>query len=129
MTITLPNHKTKIVCAIGPASHSENILEKLTLQGMNVARLNLSHGTLEGHREDIRRIRSVAAGLNRSCTILADLPGRKIRIGKLQIEPVELEEGNTITLTMKNVAGTASRIFVNYEGLTESVPKGGQAQA
>jgi pyruvate kinase len=125
MTITLPNHKTKIVCTIGPASHSENILEILMRQGMNVARLNLSHGTLDGHREDIRRIRSVAARLDRSCTILADLPGRKIRIGKLQIEPVELEEGNTITLTTKNVAGTASRIFVNYERFTESVSKGG----
>lgn len=125
MTTELPNNKTKIVCTIGPASHSENILEKLMRQGMNVARLNFSHGTLEGHSEDIHRIRTVAAKLNRSCTILADLPGRKIRIGKLQIEPVELKEGNTITLTTKNVAGTASRVFVNYERLTESVSKGG----
>jgi pyruvate kinase len=125
MTIKLPSHKTKIVCTIGPACRSEDILEKLMRQGMNVARLNLSHGTLGEHREDIHRIRAVAARLNRSCTILVDLPGRKIRIGKLQIEPVELEEGNTITLTTKNVAGTASRVFVNYERLTESVSKGG----
>ena len=53
----LPAHKTKIVCTIGPASRSEAVLERLMLQGMNVARLNFAHGTLQGHKEDIRRIR------------------------------------------------------------------------
>ena len=57
----LPAHKSKIVCMIGPASRSDAVLEKLFEQGMNVARLNLAHGTLEGHKEDVRRIRSVAA--------------------------------------------------------------------
>jgi pyruvate kinase len=82
-TAEFPKHKTKIVCTIGPASRSEEVLEELVRRGMNVARLNFSHGTLEGHREDIRRVRDVAAKLNRSCTILADLPGIIIRIGKL----------------------------------------------
>ncbi len=79
----LPAHKTKIVCTIGPASRSEALLERLMLQGMNVARLNFAHGTLPGHKEDIQRIRTVAARLQRHCLIMADLPGPKIRIGKL----------------------------------------------
>lgn len=124
MTMKFPDHKSKIVCTIGPASRSENILEKLMLQGMNVARLNFSHGTLETHREDIHRIRDIAARMNRSCTILADLPGIKIRVGKLQNEPVDLKEGNKVILTTKHIVGSVERISVNYERLTESVSKG-----
>src|SRR4030067_1141468 len=93
-------------------------------RGMNVARLNLPHGTVEGHREDIRRIRFVAAKLDRSCMILADLPGPKIRVGKLQSEPIILKKGDTVTLTTINVPGTTSRISVNYERLPESVTPG-----
>ncbi len=74
----LPAQKTKIVCTIGPASHSEAILERLMLQGMNVARLNFAHGTLQGHQKDIGHIRAVAAKLQRHCLIMADLPGPKI---------------------------------------------------
>ena len=67
----LPSHKTKIVCTIGPASRSESILKALLKQGMNVARLNFSHGTFEEHREDIRRIRAVATALNRACHVFS----------------------------------------------------------
>jgi pyruvate kinase len=81
MGVKLPRHKTKIVCTIGPASRSEAVLDELMNRGMNVARLNFSHGTVESHREDIRRIRSAAAKQERSCMILVDLPGPKIRIG------------------------------------------------
>jgi pyruvate kinase len=59
--VRLPAHKTKIVCTIGPASRSEAVLEQLIFQGMTVARLNFAHGTVQGHREDIGRIRAVAA--------------------------------------------------------------------
>ncbi|MDH4206772.1 MAG: pyruvate kinase [Desulfobacteraceae bacterium] len=124
MGVKLPDHKTKIVCTIGPASHSETVLEELMGRGMNVARLNFAHGTVEGHREDIRRIRLVAAKLERSCMILADLPGPKIRVGKLQSEPIMLKKGDPVTLTTKDVPGTASRISVNYERLPESVTPG-----
>jgi len=124
MTAEFPKHKTKIVCTIGPASRSEEVLEELLRCGMNVARLNFSHGTLEGHREDIRRVRDVAARLNRSCTILADLPGIKIRIGKLHSEPVELVKGSRVVLTSNQIIGNAERLSVNYEGLNESVTEG-----
>ncbi len=120
----LPSHKTKIVCTIGPASRSETVLKKLVTSGMNVARLNFSHGTLEEHRDDIRRIRSVAATLGRVVLILIDLPGSKIRIGKLQDEPLVLKRGDTVTLTTEKILGTASRIPVNYPRLPESVAPG-----
>jgi len=124
MTIKCPDYKTKIVCTIGPASRSERTLEELMRQGMNVARLNFSHGTLEEHTEDILRIRDVAARLNHSCTILADLPGIKIRVGKIHNEPVDLKEGNKITLTTTDIVGSPERISVNYERLAESVSQG-----
>ncbi len=122
--VRLPAHKTKIVCTIGPASRSEAVLEQLILQGMNVARLNFAHGTVEGHREDIRRIRAVAARTERSCLIMADLPGPKIRIGKLMNEPLLLEKGNKVILTVQDAVGTADHIPVEYKRLPESVNPG-----
>lgn len=88
----LPGHKTKIVCTIGPASRTVAFLGQLIEQGMNVARLNFAHGSPESHREDIRRIRAAATKLNRSCLIMADLPGPIIRIGRLRDETVYLEK-------------------------------------
>ena len=120
----LPAHKTKIVCTIGPASKSEAVLEQLILQGMNVARLNFAHGTLQGHREDIRRIRAVAARLQRPWLIMADLPGPKIRIGKLMHEPLLLEKGDEVILSVQNPVGTADQIPVDYKRLPESVIPG-----
>jgi pyruvate kinase len=124
MSMKLPDHKTKIVCTIGPASRSETVLEELMRRGMNVARLNFAHGTVDGHREDIRRIRSAAAKSERSCLILADLPGPKIRIGKLKSDPLLLKKGDRVTLTTKDVPGTAERISVDYGRLPESVSRG-----
>lgn len=120
----LPSHKTKIVCTIGPASCSRAVLKELIRSGMGVARLNFSHGNLEDHREYIRRIRSGATRLGRVVTILIDLPGAKIRIGKLQNEPLVLKRGNYVTLTPKDILGTASLIPVDYKRLPESVSKG-----
>jgi len=120
----LANHKTKIVCTIGPAARSEAILEQLMRRGMNVARLNFAHGTLEGHREDIRRIRAVAARLQRYCLIMVDLPGPKIRIGTLRDEPLLLEKGDKVTLTIKDIPGVPGLIPVEYDRLPESVSPG-----
>lgn len=86
----IPDHKTKIVCTIGPASSSEEMIRKLVLAGMNVARINFSHGNFESHGEVIRRVRKVAEKLDRTVAILADLPGPKIRIGELEKEPIML---------------------------------------
>jgi len=120
----LPAHKTKIVCTIGPASNSEAVLERLMLQGMNVARLNFAHGSLQGHKEDIRRIRAVSARIERYCLIMADLPGPKIRIGKLLEEPLLLEKGEEVVLTVKDLIGTPNQIPVQYKRLPESVNPG-----
>lgn len=120
----LPVHKTKIVCTIGPASHSEAVLEKLMERGMSVARLNFAHGTPEGHGEDIRRIRAVATKLGRSCLTMVDLPGPKIRVGRLSEEPLLLEQGDRVTLTTRKVLGTRDCIPVGYESLPQSVSPG-----
>jgi len=122
--VKLPRHKTKIVCTIGPASRSEAVLKQMIKSGMNVARLNFAHADLDDHRETIRRIRSAAAQVGRLVTILADLPGPKIRIGTLHNEPLVLKKGDTVTLTTQDIPGTATRIPVNYPGLPQSVSKG-----
>jgi len=120
----LPVHKTKIVCTIGPASRSEAVLERLMLHGMNVARLNFAHGTLPGHSKDIQRIRAVAARLQRHCLIMADLPGPKIRIGKLLEEPLLLVKGHEVILTVKDHVGAPDQVPVDYKRLPESVGPG-----
>lgn len=122
--LKFPNHKTKIVCTIGPSSRSESILRKMIKHGLNVARLNLSHGTIDEHKEEIKRIRSLAGELNRVVTILVDLPGPKIRIGKLKSEPLFLKKGENLTLTTKKALGTAKLIAVNYKNLPDIVSKG-----
>ncbi|MDY0292635.1 MAG: pyruvate kinase [Desulfuromonadaceae bacterium] len=120
----LPPHKTKIVCTIGPASRAEEVLEQLMLQGMNVARLNFAHGTQQGHREDIKRIRAVATKLQRHCLIMADLPGPKMRIGKLLEEPLQLEKGDEAVFTIKDLAEAPNQIPVTYKHLPKSVNAG-----
>lgn len=120
----LPDHKTKIICTIGPASSSEETLKELIIKGMNVARINFSHGNFKTHGKVIRRIRKVAKELARPVAILVDLPGPKIRIGKLEKEPLMLHKGNKLSLTVEEVAGTASRISVNYKQLPKSVTEG-----
>lgn len=120
----IPDHKTKIVCTIGPASSSEEVIRELVLAGMNVARINFSHGSFESHSEVIRRVRKVAADLDRTVAILADLPGPKIRIGKLEKEPIMLHKGNFVTLTVDETPGNEKRIPVSYKQLLESVVPG-----
>ncbi len=119
----LPNHKTKIVCTIGPASRSSSVLREMIRNGMNVARLNLSHGSLEEHREDIQNIRSASKQMDRLVAIMIDLPGPKIRVGQLPGEPVMLKKGDEVTLTTKPVAGK-SFIPVEYKKLPQSVSRG-----
>ena len=87
--MTLPPHKTKIVCTIGPASESPEVMEAMLRAGMNVARLNFSHGSFETHRNVIANLRHVAQKTGKRLAIMADLPGPKMRIGDLAEEPVE----------------------------------------
>jgi pyruvate kinase len=123
--IKLPDHKTKIICTIGPSSRSPGVLKELINQGMNAARLNFAHGTLAEHREDIQRIRTISKKMNRVCPILVDLPGPKIRVGKLFSEPLVLKKGERISLVTDGMTNEPSRIPVEYQKLPESVSRGG----
>jgi pyruvate kinase len=123
MNMLLPTHKTKIVCTIGPASRSATTIRQLVKAGMNVARLNFSHGTLEEHGRDIQTIRSVSAELGVPVAILVDLPGPKIRIGELS-KPVSLKRNDTVILTTVLGDPFSGRIPVTYQDLPGSVRQG-----
>ena len=97
--MTLPRQKTKIVCTLGPASSDEETIRRMIRAGMSVARLNFSHGTLEEHARQIGRVRRAAAAEDRVIGILIDLPGPKIRLGLLPVEPLEIERGAEVVLT------------------------------
>lgn len=94
----LPRHKTRIVCTIGPASQARGTLERMIRNGMNVARLNLAHGDFESHRATIAAIRSAAARTGLEVILLADLPGPKLRVGRLAQDQIELKRGQTVRL-------------------------------
>lgn len=119
-----PPNKTKIVCTIGPASEAPEVLRALIEAGMNVARLNFSHGDFTYHGRIIEAIRSAATAAGRRVAIMADLPGPKMRIGKLAAEPVELRAGDTFTLTTEPILGDARRVSMSFEGLPQSVKPG-----
>ncbi len=120
-----PASKTKIVCTLGPASHSKKMIKKMVLAGMNVARINLAHDTLDFHRETLRHIREVEEELCISIPVMMDIPGPKIRIGKIENGPILLKKGHTIKLTTRNIVGDSSILPVEYEHLLKSVKVGG----
>ena len=124
MKFKLPANKTKIVCTIGYASNSEAMLEKLMRAGMNVARINFSHGTLDGHRRTIEKVRRISQRIGKVVAILADLPGPKIRIGKLAKDPITLSKGDELTLTTKDRLGDQHTISCTYRDLPKHVTKG-----
>jgi len=118
-------NKTKIIATIGPASNSRSVLKKMILAGMNVARLNFSHGTHKEHGVVINRIRSLSAEMNRPVGILADLQGPKIRTGRLKDGlPVMLKKNGTVCITTKDVAGSSDLITTTYTKLVQDVKKG-----
>ena len=101
----LPNHKTKIVCTIGPASESQEVMERMIVAGMNIARLNFSHGDFSTHKRAIENLRAAAAAAGRGIAIMADLSGPKIRIGEVSPEPIELVPGQAFILTTEDIVG------------------------
>jgi pyruvate kinase len=116
--------RTKIVCTIGPASSSEQILEGLIRAGMNVARLNFSHGDYAFHRGLIRKIRHLERKLDRQIAILQDLPGPKIRIGAVANDRVRLQTRQPFVLTTRKILGSELAVSVDFAGLTRTVKKG-----
>jgi pyruvate kinase len=119
--VKLPTNKTKIVCTIGPASESPRIMEQMILAGMNIARLNFSHGDFESHRRVIENLRVAADAAGRRVSIMADLPGPKMRIGRLATEPIDLRPGDTFTLTTDEIIGDAKGVSVTFPRLPEVV--------
>jgi pyruvate kinase len=122
--MTLPPNKTKIVCTIGPASESPEVMEKMILAGMNVARLNLSHGDFASHKRVIENVRAAAQAVGRRVAIMADLPGPKMRIGELAEEPIELETGEPFTLTVGTGVGDSKGVSVSFDRLPRAVEPG-----
>ena len=122
--MAFPANKTKIVCTIGPASDSQDILERLIRAGMNVARLNFSHGDFAEHQAVIRRIRAASRTTGQPVALMADLPGPKIRLGQFAEEPVKLRVGDTFTLTTEEIDGTVDRVSVTFAELPQAVRPG-----
>lgn len=116
--------KTKIICTLGPATDKESILITMIQSGMDIARLNFSHGTKEEHARRIAMIRRVSAKLNVPVGILLDTKGPEIRTGKMKNDSVILKEGSHIVLTTEETEGTSEKISITYKALPEEVKPG-----
>ena len=121
--MNLPDNKTKIVATIGPASNSVEVLVEMIRAGMNVARINFSHGDFDGHRAVIEKVREAAELAGRRVAIMADLPGPKMRIGDME-RAVELGAGDPLTLTTEEITGTSDRVSVTLNDLPGVVKAG-----
>ena len=121
MNAVLPGHKTKIVATIGPASESPDMLARLIRAGLDVARLNFSHGSPAKHAEVIQGVRGAARETGRRVAIMADLPGPKLRLGKIDPEPIQLLPGAHFTLTSEDIVGNAERASTSFQQLPRVV--------
>jgi pyruvate kinase len=124
MTLPLRSHKTKIVATIGPASESPEMLTRLIQAGVSVVRLNFSHGDFFNHAKIIARVRAAAKSTGQRVAIMADLPGPKMRLGKIEPEPIHLLPGEHFTLTSKEVVGNAERASMSFKQLPRVVKPG-----
>ena len=118
--------RTKIVCTIGPASDSQAMIKDLIGGGMDVARLNFSHGTHKEHAEKIRHIRKISLDLGYRVAILLDLAGPKIRIGDIPAPGVHLDPGQMFTLTNQPIVGSEKAVSLTYPELPGEVQEGDQ---
>ena len=116
--------RTKIVATIGPSSSSKDILREMISAGMNVCRVNFSHGSYDDHKGVIHSIRELNEELGSHVAILADLQGPKIRTGEMQDSGVLLENGKTVLIQTENIIGTEKAFSINYSKLPEDVKKG-----
>jgi pyruvate kinase len=121
----LATRRAKIICTIGPACNTEAAMRDLLRLGMDIARLNFSHGTHDVHAQNIQRLRRAAAREGRTVCILQDLQGPKIRTGPLERhEPVLLKTGSVVTITPQDVAGNATRISTTFPDLARELTAG-----
>jgi len=117
-------HNAKIICTIGPSSASEDKLIQLAKAGMDVARLNFSHGTHQDHLNNIKIIRRVSKKLKQPIAILQDLQGPKIRIGEFEQPPINLNPGDLFTITTKKILGNEHLVSTSYKNLANDVNVG-----
>lgn len=123
-TVKLFPKKTKIICTIGPASQSQEVLKQMIQNGMNIARINFAHGDLDGHRKTIANVRAAANAAGRRVAIFGDLPGPKMRIGQLAEEPIFLEKGQSFTLQTDEIVGDNQRVSMNFQDLPKVAKPG-----
>ncbi len=116
--------RTKIVCTIGPASSSPETLQAMITSGMNVARINMSHGTHAEHREVIQRVRAAAQAVGSPVAVMADTKGPALRTGELKSEKIFLRQGQKLTLVEDPVLGDETRISISYRGLSQYIQPG-----
>jgi pyruvate kinase len=118
------SRRAKIVCTIGPATATPEKIRELVRAGMDVARLNFSHGTHADHEQVYRSVREASEECGRAVGILADLQGPKIRLGRFAAGPVEWRDGDVVRVTVEDVAGTHDRVSTTYAGLAEDAREG-----
>ena len=117
--------KTKIICTMGPTTNDREVMKKLALNGMDIARFNFSHGSHEEQKERMDMIKSVREEVGRPIAILLDTKGPEIRTGLLKGgNKVVLEEGQKFTLTTEEIEGTNEKVSITYDGLAEDVEIG-----
>src|ERR671932_1004591 len=117
--------RTKIVATIGPASRTPEVLARMVEAGLDVARLNFSHGSAEEHAETADLVREAASRAGRPVALLQDLPGPKLRIGKLRDGLVEFKPGDRTTFVcgQNGRLGDATRLFITWAGLADTVAR------
>ena len=116
--------KTKIICTIGPASEHEDVLTRMIKAGMDVARLNFSHGSHEEHQGKIDLIKKVRQKLHMPIAIMLDTKGPEYRIKTFENGKIELKDGDTFTLTTDDIVGNQERVSVNYANLIKDLKVG-----
>ncbi len=116
--------KTKIIATLGPASNTEKVLEKMIKAGVNVVRLNFSHGDYAYHENTLKAVRAASKAVGIPVSVLQDLQGPKIRTGELYKDKVLLKKGSTLTLTTKKCIGDEVKQFISYKNLPKEVKKG-----
>lgn len=116
--------KTKIICTLGPAVDNPDILEKLMLAGMDVARINFSHGNYEEQQDRIERVKEVRKRVNKPISLLLDTKGPEIRIGKFANDEIVLENGDVFTLTNEDILGNKTKVSITYKNLYNEVQIG-----
>lgn len=116
--------KTKIVCTLGPAVEDENILRQMMLEGMNIARLNMSHGNYEEHTKRLDMLKKLRKDLNLPVATLLDTKGPEIRLGDFEQKQIVLKQGQMFTLTTDEILGNKESAYINYSGLPYDVTPG-----